>query len=259
MKHQEVMAVLEAQDTKMQVYVNLEYPSYFLADELPIHFMGCDFKCPYCYTPEILSFKPDFLVDIKEIKRYIEQSPIEKIVFTGGEPCLQRQGLLSLARFTKKIGKRVILDTNGSKPDTLKSLLIAGVVDEVRMDLKSRFNSDKFEKTTRSKTFFISSDDIISDIRRSINMLKEYKKIDVFFITIIVPSVTFKKEEISEIINEIKDIRGTYIIQGFVSKNEHVDNKFRDISSPTEKFLNSLKDYVEKNTSIPIEIRSNQY
>jgi len=90
-----------------------------------IFFAGCDFKCCYCYNKDFIDFKEEFLKDLKDIKKEIIKNSgfIDAVLFSGGEACLQRQALLTLARFTKKLGLKVGIETNGSKPYSIKSLI----------------------------------------------------------------------------------------------------------------------------------------
>jgi len=227
----------------MQAYIDLEH-NIDGFDGLPIFFKGCDFNCPYCYSKDMLKFDEEFLIDIKDVKRYIEDnsSSFKSVIFTGGEPCLQRQAMLSLARFCKKKGLRVVLDTNGSKPDSIKSLLMSELVDEVRLDIKSGFVPERFEKVTKSKTFFVSSGQIIDDVKDSLKLLFEYKKVQVTIVTVVIPSVMFRKEDFDDIGTFLSDKNFLWQIKGFEPSESHVDDKFCDISAPTKKFLESIKE-----------------
>lgn len=64
---------------------------------------------------------------------------ISGIVFSGGEPTMQREALVRLARFSKKIGLAVGVQTNGMFPATLNQLIEECLVDKVALDFKSRF------------------------------------------------------------------------------------------------------------------------
>jgi pyruvate formate lyase activating enzyme len=61
---------------------------------------------------------------------------LEGVCITGGEPTVQRD-LPDLLRAIKALGYPVKLDTNGSKPDFLRQLVEAGLVDRVAMDIKN--------------------------------------------------------------------------------------------------------------------------
>ena len=61
---------------------------------------------------------------------------LDGVCVTGGEPTLQPDLPAFLAR-VKQEGFAVKLDTNGSRPDVLRALLDAGLVDAVAMDVKN--------------------------------------------------------------------------------------------------------------------------
>ena len=60
-------------------------------------------------------------------------------VFSGGEPTMQKEPLLMLARAAKKMGLAVGIHTNGINPDTLQALIDAGLVDHIALDIKARW------------------------------------------------------------------------------------------------------------------------
>jgi len=58
------------------------------------------------------------------------------VVISGGEPTL-RKDLISLCTKIKQMGYPVKLDTNGSRPDVIRSLIKGGLVDYIAMDIKT--------------------------------------------------------------------------------------------------------------------------
>ncbi len=64
---------------------------------------------------------------------------ISGVVFSGGEPTLQKEALLALARIAKGMGLAVGVQTNGVYPDTLDALIREGIVDRVALDIKARW------------------------------------------------------------------------------------------------------------------------
>src|SRR3989338_4287653 len=102
---------------------------------LTVLFSGCNFRCPWCFVPELLNFKEQ--KDIKDIKNDIRRlCPGKKsIVFTGGEPLLQKQTLRDLCVFSKSLGLRTGIETNGSVPDVIGSLLKESLLDFIAMDI----------------------------------------------------------------------------------------------------------------------------
>ncbi len=64
---------------------------------------------------------------------------ISGVVFSGGEPTMQRDALIELARYAKGLDLRVGIQTNGMFPDTISLMLEENLLDKVALDFKSRF------------------------------------------------------------------------------------------------------------------------
>jgi pyruvate formate lyase activating enzyme len=104
-----------------------------------VFFRGCPVRCTYCHNAGILSgedFRP-----VEEIADMIRSSLmlISGVIFSGGEPTMQKDALVSLAGDAKKMGLLVGVQTNGVYPGTLESLISANLVDKVALDIKARW------------------------------------------------------------------------------------------------------------------------
>ena len=97
---------------------------------------GCNFLCPYCHNPDLVSYKQDALA-LADILAFLTQRRrvLEGVVISGGEPTLH-DGLFSFCAALKSLGYAIKLDTNGSRPDVLRLLLEANLLDYVAMDVK---------------------------------------------------------------------------------------------------------------------------
>lgn len=100
---------------------------------------GCNFRCPYCHNPDLISVAGDPFMPLDRFFDFLEQrrSFLDGVVVTGGEPSLD-DDILPLCRGIKERGMAVKLDTNGSRPAMLQKLLDAGVIDYIAMDIKTR-------------------------------------------------------------------------------------------------------------------------
>lgn len=113
-------------------------------------FAGCNMRCGYCYNPEIVLGKGrlswidalDFLQSRVNL--------LEGVVFSGGE-CTIHPQVVSFARAVKQLGFEVKIDTNGSRPDVIHSLIQEGLVDYIALDFKSL--PIKFEMITKTRLF----------------------------------------------------------------------------------------------------------
>jgi pyruvate formate lyase activating enzyme len=147
-----------------------------------VFFRGCPIRCSYCQNEGII-FGEDFR-DVEEIKEMIKSSSqfISGVVFSGGEPTMQREALVELARFSKKLDLDVGIQTNGLFPDTLHQLIEERLVDKVALDFKSRFegysggqdgstfNFENYERNVR-KSFKICKSAYAQNILREFEVV----------------------------------------------------------------------------------------
>lgn len=101
---------------------------------------GCNFDCPYCHNPQLTgepAGRPE-AITVEDVLAFLVQRRgwLEGVVVSGGEPTLHPD-LPNLCRRIKNLGYPVKLDTNGSRPEVLRALLAAGLVDYLAMDIKT--------------------------------------------------------------------------------------------------------------------------
>ncbi|THB79012.1 MAG: anaerobic ribonucleoside-triphosphate reductase activating protein [Desulfobacteraceae bacterium] len=104
---------------------------------------GCNFSCPYCHNPGLIAGGETTIGHGQgwttgSIFRFLEKRRglLDGVAVTGGEPCLQHD-LDLFCRTVKDMGFKVKLDTNGSRPQILQSLLDENLVDYIAMDIKT--------------------------------------------------------------------------------------------------------------------------
>ncbi|MFC1524162.1 anaerobic ribonucleoside-triphosphate reductase activating protein [Thermodesulfobacteriota bacterium] len=109
---------------------------------------GCNFRCPYCHNhPLVLqhgsmgSFCFDDVLNRLAARRHW----LGGICISGGEPTLA-PGLSVFLRRLKHDGWAIKLDTNGTRPEILTSLLAEKLVDSISMDVKAPLIQDKYEQ-----------------------------------------------------------------------------------------------------------------
>ena len=98
---------------------------------------GCNLACPYCHNPELVETNTPEL-ETETVFEFLKQRKgfLDGVVITGGEPCLQSD-LLDFVQIIKGMGFKVKLDSNGSRPRVLETLLDQGLLDYVAMDIKT--------------------------------------------------------------------------------------------------------------------------
>ncbi len=119
----------------LQKMTLLDYPGKVAAT---VFIGGCNFRCPYCHNASLLDPANDAQEITEDTVLAFLQSRkglLDGVCVTGGEPLLW-DGLEAFLQKIKALGFLVKVDTNGTRPDKLKALVQAGLVDTVAMDLK---------------------------------------------------------------------------------------------------------------------------
>ena len=125
--------------------------------------MGCNFRCPFCHNASLVRAEEKPQITEEEVLAFLKKRKgvMDGVCISGGEPLLYEE-LGDFIRKVKSLGYSVKLDTNGSFPERLKSLVREGLVDYVAMDIKNSF--DNYDKTTGIKTD-------LNNIKESIDFL----------------------------------------------------------------------------------------
>lgn len=151
--------------------------------------VGCNFRCPFCHNKDLISlnrFKQAHLQLFEEEKLFEFLSGRKKILdgvcITGGEPTLQPD-LPEFCRKLKALDLEVKLDTNGSRPEVIKQLISARLVDFIAMDVKTTF--ENYSKVVQCK---IKNAKLKIAIKNSIKLILK-SGLEYEFRTTVVPGI----------------------------------------------------------------------
>ena len=183
---------------------------------------GCNFRCPFCHNASLVThIDKDTYLDIDEVLSYLKkrQGLLDGVVITGGEPLLQ-DGIEEFISEIKALGYCVKLDTNGSFPEKLISVVEKGLVDYVAMDIKN--SKEKYAET-------IGVDDFdITPIEKSVDFLLQ-NKVDFEFRTTIVDGL-HTLDDIQDIVVWIKGAH-KYFLQNFVDSGDLIKPDMKPVSA----------------------------
>lgn len=167
----------------------------------------CNLRCHYCHAPHLVQ-TPDELESIPAdvIVNKIRQNSgwLDGVVVSGGEPTSHKQ-LDVLLQLLKDTGVMVRLDTNGTNPNMLRTLIKRGLLDCVAMDIKAPLQKEKYEQVSGVPCN-------VEDIKESIRIIME-SGIEYEFRTTVCPS-QLDRDDIEDIAKTIQGA-GRYIIQSF--------------------------------------------
>ena len=140
-----------------------DYPGHIAT---VIFTQGCNFKCGFCHNGSLIprDVPDNLLVPEKDVFEFLERrrNQLDGVVVSGGEPTIQPDLSIFLYKI-KNMGFSVKLDTNGSKPEVIESLLEEDLLDYLAMDIKAPLSSYKSIAQIPVST--------IDDIMQSINLI----------------------------------------------------------------------------------------
>lgn len=170
---------------------------------------GCNFRCPFCHNASLVKCRAQH-IPADEFFSFLKkrQGLLDGVCVTGGEPLMHPDIEDFLAQI-KELGYSVKLDTNGSFPEKLKSVVSKGLCDYVAMDIK---NSKSKYLATAGVTR-----DILADIEKSVSFLLS-DAIDYEFRTTVV-SPLHDHSDFYEIGNWIKGAK-RYFLQNFIDSGD---------------------------------------
>lgn len=129
----------------LQKLTLLDYPGKVACT---VFLSGCNLRCPFCHNASLVlpARNPPPVMTDRDLLAFLEtrRGKLDGVCVTGGEPTL-RPDLPGFLGEIKSLGFLVKLDTNGSRPETLKALVRGGLADYVAMDIKN--SPEKYRET----------------------------------------------------------------------------------------------------------------
>jgi pyruvate formate lyase activating enzyme len=206
----------------------IEYPGKIASI---IFVSGCNFRCPFCFNPELI-FESEDMKDVeeKEVLDFLDKQKkwIDALVVSGGEPTLQKDLPEFLAK-VKKNGLPTRIYTNGSNPKILKELVERKLIDSIAMDIKGPLTEEAYDKLSGTKG-------MLANVKESISLIMS-SGIDYEFRTTIVPGMISEKD-VEDIAKYIKGAK-LFIVQRFMPANT-LDVKLRKLCTQTDEEMQKL-------------------
>jgi len=200
--------------------------------------LGCNFRCSYCHNPELVF--PELFAEAipeEEIFSFLARrmGKLDAVTITGGEPTLQEDLLHFILRI-RNLDFLVKLDSNGSDPDMLESIINSGAVDYIAMDVKAPL--EKYQEITNSSIE-------PGKIKRSIKLIMN-SNVDYEFRTTISRS-QLNEDDISEIGGLVKGAR-LFVLQKYVNPGKNIaglktcsDEEFKQFQRIMSAFVQGCK------------------
>ncbi len=141
---------------------------------------GCNLRCPWCHNASLIGPRCSNPLPEDDVFDFLRarHSRLEAVVVTGGEPTTQRDLIPFLQRL-KAFDYTVKLDTNGTRPELIKTAIAQQCVDYIAMDVKAP--KEKYNALAGAPVS-------ITSIQKSIDLLMA-DDIDYEFRTTVIPEL----------------------------------------------------------------------
>jgi pyruvate formate lyase activating enzyme len=198
-------------------FTHLDFPEHLACI---VWFSGCNMRCDYCYNDDIV-FAKSSKYSYKDILEFLKtrQNLLDGVVLSGGEATSHK--LVEFCIEIKNMGFKIKLDTNGTNPLHVETLLESNLLDFVALDYKAP--ADKFIQITHSNKY----KEFESTLRLLIN-----SDID-FEVRTTLHDDLLDVDDINKIIKDLKQkgYKSTYYIQEFLDTGSNIGS----INKPSKK------------------------
>jgi len=200
-------------------------------NSLIVYFAGSNYNCDFFNNSQFKNQKKEFLTDISIIKKEIRKCShiIDAVVFSGGEPTLQKEPLIDLLKFCKKEKLKTLVITNATK-----NLEEISELSTIRIVIPAPLDSD-WKFLVKFSGYFVNEEEIKKNIINSINKNDE-------FYTSLIPGIIFRKEQFLLIANLLPE-NSNWIIK--IKKDKNL---------PSEEYVNNLVNELKKFKKINITL-----
>ena len=185
---------------------------------------GCNFRCKYCQNSSLIPMDSGQEADLSLIEDRLKQNIllVEALGVTGGEPTLQPKALREVYSLARRWKLKTLLDTNGSRPDVIESLLSEGLVDHVALDIKAPLNPEAHCQVIGLK----NCEKIVENVKRSLEICVEHS-VSLEIRTTVAPRLSDEEEFIRDIARTIKGKYNRFFLQQFNPLTDVLDPELK--------------------------------
>lgn len=158
---------------------------------------GCNLRCKFCHNPEMWKIKEENYTDEEIVQKVLRSKPYFKnnggVTFSGGEPLLQYDFLVSVCKLLKKENIHIAIDTAGIGLGDYQELL--ETIDMVLLDIK-HIDKNGYKEIT-GYDYLDKFMDFVQELNKT--------SVEVWIRQVIVPGVNDTEEYVSSLARFIKN------------------------------------------------------
>jgi len=222
-----------------------------------VFFSGCNFRCPYCQNSRLISGEYGNELSLEALRGRVEEGLmlLDAVVFSGGEPLLQSDGLFEAAEMVKGLGLDVMIETNGSLPYVIEGLMERGLLDRVALDVKAPLEGEIYGRTIGLRDM---GEAAVRGVRTTLELCRRFH-VDVEARTTVVPTISDDPGFIRRIASEIKDRCATYQLQQFDNLGDILSPELKRLTPPGRSTLLRLAEEALREGLERVYIKTREY
>jgi len=177
-----------------------------------VFFSGCNLRCGFCHNPDLVyGRKREWMnpSDLEE-KLHYYSNLADSVVFTGGEPTIQKKGLYEACEVARNVGLKIMVNTNATRNWVVNELCERGLVDQFAIDVKAPLLMGIYAEVAgvNDKLYQYLS------VKQSMIDIVDEQHIPLEVRTVAIPHKV-NADDILHIAEDIKDYADEYYIQQF--------------------------------------------
>lgn len=218
--------------------VDLSTVDWYGNVSLVVFLSGCNFRCPYCQNSRLIPGDYGEELDPDTLRRRIMVNIglLDSVVFSGGEPLLQPDGLIEALEVVRSLGLKTMIETNGSIPGVVEKIFEGGLLDRVALDVKAPLEDEAYGRVIGVPAL---GEAAVRGVKSTLRLCRDFG-VEVEARTTIVPKISDEPWFIRRIASSIRGLCVAYQLQQFDNLGDILSPELKRLSPPSREIMLKL-------------------
>jgi pyruvate formate lyase activating enzyme len=210
---------------------------------------GCNLRCPWCQNVHTIDPAGGIEVETDSLAQELASflPLIDAVMLSGGEPLLQVEACIELARACKEKTLKVGLETNGTLPHALERIL--PLLDFVAIDVKAPLRDEILYRRVTGSGF----EGMTQSVRNSLELTSK-SGVEWEARLTLVPTLTAREEIVMRWAKDLRGLAKNVCLLQFRNLST-LDPSFQKLESPSREFIKWVGSRLENFESVRIYTR----
>ncbi|MEM2127634.1 MAG: anaerobic ribonucleoside-triphosphate reductase activating protein [Candidatus Bathyarchaeia archaeon] len=238
------MVVIYMRRLRVGGIVDLSTVDWYGNVSLVVFLSGCNFRCPYCQNMSLVrgDYGEDLSLDALRKRIEVNISLLDSVVFSGGEPLLQRDGLMEALEMVRSLGLKTMIETNGSLPEVVESLLQRALLDRVALDVKAPLEDEVYGRVIGVPALGGAA---VNGVKKTLKICRGFG-VEVEARTTVVPKISDEPWFIRDIASSIRELCVAYQLQQFDNLGDILSPELKMLTPPSRESMLKLAEEAVK-------------